>query len=658
MLTRCLLSALLLTSPLVGITTPVSLDDFVRPAEYRSLRISPDGSYLAALIPAGNQNALVVIDRQKMAVMSSIRMDLGQQVGQLYWASNDRVLAKILSRQSDNDRVADFGELFAMDADGGRRKLVFGYRVGEMGTGSKIRKADGERAWGGVLHPLPDDKKHALIISYPFANQMAAIPTVYQLNIINGTKRAVTRLPVPQARAVTNAKMSHWASFGTDPEGRAVLHVRGKKSADWRLLMQAESLEQHLRAVSVSEDGSGVLALTNVGFDTISLVRIDMESGAVEPVIADPNYDAGRVVMGSDQFTVLGVCFEAAMPKCTYLDPDHPESQALSKVQAAFTEQFMTVASWTRGGEEAVLWVTADRNPGDYFMLQTNKLKVDYLLSSRRWLEPNDLAPMQPITFAARDGQEIEGYLTRPVGALGPLPTVVQVHGGPHGPRDNWRYQPEVQMLANRGFQVLQVNYRGSGGYGLAFERAGHRRWGTAIQNDITDGVRWGIEQALVDPQRVCISGGSFGGYSALMSVAREPDLYKCAVGHVGVYDMALMFRSGDIPDVRGGVEYLKLALGTDPELHYQQSPVNHVAAIKAALMISYGKRDERAPPIQSTRLVEALTEADRPFSLVVERREGHGFVNPATRRDFFQAKLDFFNRHIGPAVATEVAAP
>ncbi len=630
------------------------LENFTRPAEYQSIRISPKGNYIAALIPSETQNALVVIDREKMAVMSSIRMDLNQKIGQFYWVSDDRVMAKVLSLQSDNDRVADYGEFFAMDADGSRRKLVFGYRVSEMQTGSKIRKADGELAWGGMLHPLPSDKKHALILSYPFVNDMNAIPTVYKLNVVSGTKRAMTRLPIARASAVTDEGVRHWASWGADPAGKSELYVRDEDSLDWRLLLKADSLDQRLQGVSISRDGNSVLAMTNVGFDTVSLVKIDTATGEVEALISDSDYDAERVIMASDQFTVLGVCFRADRPRCEYLDQEHPESIVLTRVQAAFTEQFMQVANWTKDGKEAVLWVTADRNPGDYFMLDTQTLKVNYLLSSRRWLDPADLAVMKPITFNARDGESIEGYVTRPPGAIGALPTVVHVHGGPHGPRDSWAYQSEVQMLANRGFQVLQVNYRGSGGYGQRFERSGHRRWGTTIQDDITDGVRWAIDQGLADANRLCISGGSFGGYSALMSVTREPDLYQCAVGHVGVYDMDLMFRSGDIPDLRSGREYLNLVLSKDSQLHHNQSPIHHVGNIKAALMISYGKRDERAPPVQSTRLVEALNKVGKDFKLVVERREGHGFVNPETRLEFYQTKLDFFNQHIGPASASE----
>ncbi|MEM9532184.1 MAG: prolyl oligopeptidase family serine peptidase [Pseudomonadota bacterium] len=627
---------------------PLPTRSFTAPAEYESLRISPDGTYFAAVVPYEGQNALAVIHRESGQVTGTIRLDLNQKIGRVYWVNKERVVAKVLSRQSDNDRTADFGELFAIDADGKRRKLVFGYRSTEMGTGSRIRRAEGEWAWGDLLDPLLDDRKHALVISYPFSAAGDATPTVYQLNVYTGTKRPVTRLPLPRSGAAVNPSQTHWAAFGTDPEGIPELHVRSEQAPEWRRILRGSQLDESISVVSVAEDGTSLVALSDIGRATRALVRIDTQTGAQTALIEDARYDIYRVELASDGRTVLGACFRADRPRCDYLD-DVRGAKILKQVQAAFTEQFMTASSWTQDGSEAILFVYADRNPGDYFLLNAKTMKVDYLLSSRSWIDPNQMAPMEPIRFTARDGLEVEGYFTRPLGSVGPVPTVVLVHGGPHGPRDIWKYGSETQLLANRGYGVLNVNYRGSGGYGLPFERAGHRRWGTTIQDDITDGVRWAVENGLADANRLCISGGSFGGYSALMSAAREPDLYRCAIGHVGVYDMALMFEKGDIPDVRGGREYLELVLSTNPDLHQAQSPVHQVDRIKAALLISYGQRDERAPPIQSTRLVEALKKAGKDFELIVERREGHGFSNPETQRAFLENKLAFLNRHIAP---------
>ena len=635
------------------------LEYFARNAQYESIKISPGGEYLAAIVPYQDQNALVVIDRSKMAILSSIHMDRNQKVGTLHWANDNRIVAKILSLQSADDRLADYGELFAMDANGKRKKLIYGYRVGDMSTGSRIKKAEAEWEWGTVIDRLPNHKKHVLIVSHPFSANGGAIPTVYLLNVYTGVKKQLVRLPVANARVISDAALEQWAASGTDKYGIQGLYWRNPETRDWELVLKGASMVHDIRPVAIASDGGTLDILTNIDTPTLSLTRINLETRERRTLLTDARYDIRFVTYGSDSYRLLGACFYADRPRCNYLDLNQPESALLSRIRSSFPEQFVFVSNWTRDGSEAVLRVSGDRNPGDYFLMDVAKLKVEYLLSSTQWIDPNLMARKMPIAFKARDGMPIEGYLTLPVGKEKNLPTVVLVHGGPHGPRDSWYYQSEVQLLANRGYAVLQVNYRGSGGYGADFERAGYRRWGTTIQDDITDGVGWAVTQGYVDPDRICISGGSFGGYSALMSASREPDLYRCAIGYVGVYDLGLMFKSGDIPDSRSGREYLSLVLGNDSSLHYEQSPINHVGKIKAALMISYGKRDNRAPPVQSRRLVEALDKAGKPYQLVVERREGHGFVNEATRLKFFQKKLAFLDQHIGTgATTTESTEP
>ena len=627
---------------------PVPLEHFARNSEYESLTLSPDGRYFAAVVPHASQNAMVVIERATMAVTATLRLDLNQQIGRIDWANDERVVAQILQPQTASTRMANFGELFAMDADGDRKKLVFGYRVGDMQTGSRIKKADGMEAAGIVVDPLPDDRKHVLIASYPFSANAEATPTVFRLNIYSGTKKQMVRLPAPNASVVTNAELDRWASTSEDEHGATQIHWRSDRSQDWELLLHAPEIGRFATAHAFTPEDEALIVATNVGLPTTSLVRIDLATGERTVLLADNDYDLATIIYGSDPNEILGACFWADRPRCSYLDGSHPESRLLRAVARSMPEQTVMPARWTKNGSHALLWATADRNPGDYFLLDIASRKIDFLLSSKRWIDPNEMRPVQPIAFSARDGSELEGYLTMPEGVEGKAPTVVLVHGGPHGPRDAWHYDPDVQILASRGYAVLQVNFRGSGGYGAAFTRQGYQKWGTLIQDDITDGVRWAITEGYADPERLCIAGASFGGYSALMSAAREPDLYRCAIGHVGVYDLAMMFDKGDIPDSRGGPEYLERVLGSDPEAHQAQSPTHHLDRIKAALLISYGTQDDRAPPVQSTRLLEALDAAGKPYEVFVGRHEGHGFVDPEIRLAYYQAELAFLDRHIG----------
>ena len=257
---------------------------------------------------------------------------------------------------------------------------------------------------------------------------------------------------------------------------------------------------------------------------------------------------------------------------------------------------------------------------------------------------------MEPIKLKSRDGLDLSGYLTRPLGQEQGknLPLVVYVHGGPFGVRDYWGYDPTVQMLASRGYAVLQVNFRGSGGYGHAFEVAGYRQWGGTMQDDVTDATKWAIEQGIADAKRICIYGGSYGGYAALMGAAREPDLYRCAIGDAGVYDLRLMLTRGDIQDTTYGVNYIKEAIGDDTSLLAARSPITHIDKIKASLMLIVGGQDKRVPPIHGESVRAALGKRGIKHEWLYQRTEAHGFYDEKNIEDMYVRILAFLDASIG----------
>lgn len=644
---KIMIGILCLSTSLTLAADPIPASDFARNAEFTSLKISPGGQYLATRVPFENQNALIIIDRKTMQTLSTVRFESNQQVGRFSWVNDSRIVASVLRPQSANNRAADFGELFAIDADRGRSQMIFGFRAGKSSTGTRTKRAEAAWAWGVLTNPLINDKKHVLVTGYPANQSGEGIPTVYKVNVYNGVKRPIMRLPLPQSVAVADSELERWASTGRDSKRRPLLHLRTQSKSDWKVVWEGDGPEHLLQPVAFTNDS--LYVLSNIDTPTISLIELNLETKERNVIISHERYDMESAVFGSKPGELLAVCTRADRPRCFPVDLNHQQSGLMADLGRAFPEQSVSFSSWTRTGDFVSILVRSDRNPGDYFLIDTKELNATHIVSRRGWVKPDDMAPKNPISFSSRDGNTIEGYFTKPVGSEGPVPTVVVVHGGPHGPRDDWHYEGAIQLLASRGYGVLQINYRGSGGYGREFETSGHRKWGTVIQNDITDGVRWAIGKSLIDADRVCISGGSFGGYSAIMSAAREPDLYRCAIAHVGVYDLALMFRAGDIPGSRGGRAYLHRVLGSDEDALSSQSPVNHVDKIKAALMISYGQRDDRAPPIQSKRLIDALDAAGKPYELLVEGREGHGFVSEEARLRFFEKQLAFLDKHIRP---------
>ena len=292
--------------------------------------------------------------------------------------------------------------------------------------------------------------------------------------------------------------------------------------------------------------------------------------------------------------------------------------------------------------------VSGDRNPGDFVLVDFKAKRVEPLVVVKPSLPREALSAMRPVELQTRDGATIYGYVTSNAKAETPGPLVVLVHGGPYGVRDSWGFSGQVQLLANRGFHVLQVNYRGSSGYGMAYQRAGYGQWGRRMQDDVTDATRWAIESKIADPDRVCIMGVSYGAYAALMGAAREPDLYRCAVGGAGVYDLTLMEKRGDVRRSRAGVHFIREMIGADGEELEARSPSHQAHRIRAAVLLYHGGRDLRSPLAHGHAMRDALERAGNPAEWVFESAQGHGFAGDAGRAEIYERILAFLNKHIG----------
>ncbi len=307
----------------------------------------------------------------------------------------------------------------------------------------------------------------------------------------------------------------------------------------------------------------------------------------------------------------------------------------------------LRITSKTKDGKLWVVHRYADTNPGEYFLFDLEREQLKRLFYSMPDLINQVMSPMIPFTFKSFDGMQLHGYFTEGVGQKERKPLIINVHGGPHGTRDRWQFDPEVQLLASKGYSVLQVNYRGSGGYGTEYQNAGYLQWGDAIQQDIIAATKWAIAEKKAMPDNICIMGGSFGGYSAVQSAILAPELFQCVVAVAGVYDLNLMKSSGDIPLKSYGIAYLEQVLGTDAEQLWQYSPVNHVTKLKAPILLAHGKHDKRAPIIQAERLKAALDEAGKQYQWLEFNDEMHGFYSPYNREIYYRNLLNFLEQHL-----------
>jgi len=311
----------------------------------------------------------------------------------------------------------------------------------------------------------------------------------------------------------------------------------------------------------------------------------------------------------------------------------------------------VVITSTNKAENKFVVRTYSDRSLGAYYFYDKTTDKLDKITEVSAWLKEEDLAEMKPIKYKSRDGLTINGYLTLPKGIDHKnLPVIVNPHGGPWA-RDAWTFNPEVQFLANRGYAVLQMNFRGSTGYGRAFWEASFKEWGLKMQDDVTDGVQWLIDQGIADSSRIAIYGGSYGGYCTLAGVTFTPDLYACAIDYVGVSNL-FTFMETIPPYWELFLKMLHEMVG-DPANEEDNarmkatSPVFHVDKIKAPILIAQGAKDPRVNQDESDQMVAALKERGVAVEYLLKENEGHGFQNQENRFEFYGKMEDFLEKHM-----------
>ena len=341
----------------------------------------------------------------------------------------------------------------------------------------------------------------------------------------------------------------------------------------------------------------------------------------------------------------------------TYV-PLNPESRPVKeqqKLSAAFPNQIVEITSETDDGHEATVVVHNDQDPAQYYVYNRYDGKLRFLFDPITNIDPKNMPRMHAVHYKARDGMDLVAYLTVPVHKpMKNLPLILLVHGGPHGPRDYWGVNREAATFANAGYAVLQINYRGSGGYGKDFEYKWYGHWGLEMQDDIEDGALWAAKAGIADINKVCIYGASYGGYAALQGVVKTPDRYKCAIGYVGVYDLKIQTTMSDTSRSKAGQKYLREALGTDIADLNARSAVPNADKIKAPVFLVEGMMDQRVHPENYWDMRDALKKKGHRFETLEIPRTGHGAGDIESHREIYCRMIDFFDRHIGPKKPTD----
>jgi dipeptidyl aminopeptidase/acylaminoacyl peptidase len=475
----------------------------------------------------------------------------------------------------------------------------------------------------------------------------AELHDVYRLDLVTGELTKEVENP-GFIGWVADAQLAVKATVAPQPDGSLVVMVRDAPDADWRPLLTVPG-EDALTSdiVAFSEDGNTLLGVSSVGANTGRLVRIDVATGAEEVLAADPEADVSGVRIHPDTREPQIVTLLKDRSEYVVLDPsvagDLAAIRALHPGDPMFVGADDADATWLVG-------FTNDTGAVPFFAFDRASQTGRFLFEHQPALSRYELAAMEPFSFTARDGLTVHGYLTFPPGAdRSSLPTVLNVHGGPWA-RDSWGFDPEAQWLANRGYLCVQVNYRGSTGYGKAFVNAGDREWGGRMQDDLTDAVAFVTGQGWADPARVAIYGGSYGGYAALAGATFTPDLYRCAVDIVGPSSLKTLIET--IPPYWAPmIAQFHRRVGDpakDADFLWSRSPLSRVSDIRIPLLIAQGANDPRVKQAESEQIVAALAAAGIEHEYLLFPDEGHGFAKPENRLKFYAAAERFLARHLG----------
>lgn len=605
----------------------IPVEDFFRNPTQVSFRVSPNGEYISYRAPWEDRMNVFVQNLETKEV-TQVTKETTRDVGGYMW-KGDRIL-------------------YTRDLNGDENYIVYSAKID--GTDQKaLTPEKGVRA--GILDDMRgiDGMEKMVMVQMNQRNPQVFDP--YLVNVETGELKSL----------VDNTE--NYESWVTDHDG--IIRLASKTNGtDVTLYHRASASEPFEELITTdfrnsfgvqmfTFDNKNLIVSSNIGRDKEAIVEWSIaDKKEVRVIYENQKYDAGGVDYSRKRKVLTMATYEGAKQNRVFLD-DQTE-----KMYQKMQPKFEGYEFWIYGEDEnetkMVVWAGNDRMPGVYYFYDAEADKVEKLATPYEWLAEDDMAEMKPISYKSRDGLTIHGYLTVPKGKEAKnLPVVVNPHGGPWA-RDSWGYNPEVQMLANRGYAVLQMNFRGSVGYGRKFWEASFKQWGQKMQDDITDGVNWLIKEGIADPERVAIYGASYGGYATLAGLTFTPDLYACGVDYVGVSNLFTFMET--IPPY--WAPYLKMMhemVGhpeKDKEMMTAASPVFHVDKIKVPLFIAQGAQDPRVKKSESDQVVEAMKKRGVEVQYMVKENEGHGFRNEENRFEFYNAMEKFLDQHIGDETA------
>ncbi len=609
--------------------------------------ISPDGAHIAVLETTNGRVNVAVIDVATRKKQPVTEMNARDAVN-VWWVNNHRLLYET-GTPGALVKDARANNLSAIDIDGINGRFLGSERVQLLRRG-RIDVAKPIH----FVRALPGDGND-FIAQETLVDRHGTSPGA----LVRVDSRDGDRIDIAPDKPDTG-DVEAWTvdrhgvarTLSVSSGGKVRIWYRAGERAAWEKVDEYPILAPGRWApVAVAADDRTLLVISWMGRDRAAIRRYDPAARAMGEVIAEhPRVDLTDVLFSSDG-EAIGVRYEADRAGFIWFDEERSTIQR--EVDEALPQTVNSLAG-SRDLKRFIVTAFSDVQPGSFYLFDRAALKLEWLADSAPWIDPLKMSPMKPIHYKARDGLEIPGYLVVPRDSPGKgLPMVVVIHGGPWVEGVRWYYNPEVQFLASRGYAVLLPNYRGTTRYGWKHFSSSFGQWGLAMQDDITDGVRWAIAEGVADASRICIYGASYGGYAALMGVATTPELYKCAIDYVGITDLGL-FVKGTASDLASS-PFMRAEMNAmigDPDRDAARlkatSPVELAGRIRAPVFLAYASADRRVIPEHGTRMKAALEGAGQKPLWMNAPGEGHGYRTMENDVKFYDAMEEFLSANIG----------
>jgi dipeptidyl aminopeptidase/acylaminoacyl peptidase len=647
----CLSGALLSVASLAAAAQTVPVTDFAKRAEAWGATLSPTGEYVAIEVPTAdaNETQLQVLE-VATGKAQVLRFGRSEHVSDVTWTADDHLVVARARLAPLDPRPYSTGQLMSSDIKGKNQDVLFGYIEDNGGTRGK-RKDEG---WAYMIGALQDEPGMALVGFICSTCGREPDTVVFKVDSRTGARQEIERGDVTAAYEFDRTGEAR-VRRTLDDNDVPVFHYRRTKGSAWEPMPKSIAGRQ-LYGARFEPNNNILYALVADDMEPAQAYRIDLAAGTRTKLAGRPDAQVTNWLYEGRDGMPFGVLFMADKPTLQYTKPESEWAKLHAGMLKSFPGQMVSFNGFSRDGNKVLFSVWSDRNQSELYLYDRAAKKAQKILDFRSWLKPEQMAPVRSLTFTARDGAKLFALYTAK--GTGPKPTIVMPHGGPFDVSDEWGFDNDAQFLASRGYAVLQVNYRGSDGRGEGFERAGWTHWGDLIQSDITDALKHAIDAKLVDGDRVCMYGASFGGYSALMQPILNPGMYKCAIGYVGVYDLPLMRRT----DARDGEtqrrkRWWARTLGSDMDALAKVSPALRASEVKVPVFLVHGSADTTASFNQYKAMEAALRKNGTPAETMVAPTEGHGFVKPENIAELYRRMEAFLDKYIGNGAKASTAA-